>query len=205
MFSCVASRVSYGAMMEGSRPEESGLGFAGARLRARDPACFFASLFAPAPAREGMWLVAAVFAELLRALGASERLVGAMRVQWWREVAEGAAKRHELATPLGEAFEAGSVPRAVVLGLCDAADAALEAGEPGPLWRGLGEAFGAVLGVEASVGARLGALWLGLGTGGLPAAASWPRLALPAALPAAAQRARMPRAAMLWALVTRRA
>lgn len=190
-------------MREGSRPEGTGLGFAGERLRARDPACFFASLFAPAPAREGMWLVAGVFGELLRALGTSEALVGAMRVQWWREVAEGEARRHELATPLAEAMAAGSVPRAAVLVLCEGADAALEEAAPDPLWRALGEAFGMVLGVEAAVGARLGALWLGLGAGGLPAASRWPRPALPAALPAAAQRARMPRLAMLWALVTR--
>jgi hypothetical protein len=196
------------------------LGVAGARVRARDPALFFASLFAPAEAREAMWLVHGVHGELMRALSVSEKLVGAMRVQWWREVAEGAARRHELATPLAAAFEAGSVPREAVLALCEAADAALEDGAPGALWRGLGEAFGMVLGVEDAVRERLGALWGALGAGEVPAASRWPRAALPAALPAAARRAelgraelgraelgraRMPRVAMLRAVVLRRA
>lgn len=192
-------------MMDGSRHGLYGLGVAGARVRARDPALFFASLFAPAGQREAMWLVAAVHVELLRALGVSEPLVGAMRVQWWREVAEGAERRHELAGPLGEALAAGSVPRGAVMALCDAADAALEEQAPAALWRGLGEALAVVLGAEAPVRQRLGALWAALGAGEVPRASRWPRWALPAALPAAARRGRMPRLAMLRAVALRRA
>ncbi len=182
-----------------------GLGAAAERVRARDPALFFASLFAPAPAREAMWLVHAVHGELLRALGVSQPLIGAMRVEWWREVAEGATKRHELATPVGEALAAGRVPARAVLMLCDAADEAIEEERPAMLWRALGLAFGTVLGVEAPVGERLGALWESLGVGGVPAASRWPRAALPAALPAAAKRSRMPRVAILVGVVRRRA
>ena len=174
-------------------------------MRARDKALFFASLFAAPDQREAMWLVHAVHGELLRALGASQPLIGAMRVQWWREVAEGAVRRHELATPLAEAFAAGSVQREAVLVLCDAADAAIEQERPAVLWRALGGAFGIVLGVEAPVRERLGALWESLGTGAVPAAERWPRAALPAALPAAAKRSRMPRVAIFVGVVRRRA
>lgn len=169
-------------------------------MRARDPAAFFASLFAPAGPREAMWLLHAVHGELLRALGMSEPVIGAIRVQWWREVAEGAVRRHELATPLGDAFEAGHVPREAVLALCDAADLAIEEAAPAALWRALGEAFGLVLGVDAPTRARLGVLWEALGSGAVPVPARWPRAAMPAALPAAARRARLPRAAMLVAV-----
>ncbi len=197
-------------MADGSRPAGSGLGGAGERVRARDRALFFASLFAAPAQREAMWLVHGVHGELMRALSVSEPLVGAMRVQWWREVAEGAVRRHELATPLAEAFEAGSVSRETVLALCEAADAALEDEAPLLLWRGLGEAFGRVLGVEDAVRERLGALWQALGAGDVPVASRWSRAALPAALPAAAKRAergwgRMPRLAMLRGAVLRRA
>lgn len=183
----------------------SRLGVAGERVRARDPALFFASLFAPAPAREAMWLVHAVHGELMRALGVSQPLIGAMRIQWWREVAEGAERRHELATLLVAAFAVGSVKREAVLVLCDAADEAIEQEKPDVLWRALGEAFGMVLGVEAPVRERLGALWESLGTGEVPAGSRWPRAALPAALPAVAKRSRMPRVAILVGVVRRRA
>ncbi len=192
-------------MAGGSRPGIYGLGAVGERARARDPVFFFASLFARERAREAMWLLHGVHGELLRALGVSEPLIGAIRVQWWREVAEGAERRHELATPLGEAIAAGRVKRAAVLGLCDAADAAMEEGRPAVLWRALGEAFGVALGGDAALRARLGTLWEALGAGEVPVAARWPRAALPAALPAAGRRARMPRLAMLVAAVRRRA
>jgi hypothetical protein len=181
------------------------LGAVGERARARDPVFFFASLFARERAREAMWLLHGVHGELLRALGVSEPLIGAIRVQWWREVAEGAERRHELATPLGEAIGAGRVTRAAVLGLCDAADLAIEEQAPGALWRALGEAFGVVLGGDAAISARLGALWEALGAGEVPVAARWPRDVLPAALPAAGRRARLPRLAMLVAAARRRA
>ncbi len=150
-------------MVDGSRPPRSGLSLAGERVRARDPALFFASLFAPPAPREAMWLLHGVHGELLRALAVSEPLVGAMRVQWWREVVDGAARRHELATPLAEALAAGRLEAGAVLALCDAADAAIGAATAATLWRALGEAFGRVLGVEAPVRERLGALWEALG------------------------------------------
>jgi phytoene synthase len=182
-----------------------GLHAVGERARARDPVFFFASLFAAEGPREAMWLLHAVHAELLRALSVSEPLIGAIRVQWWREVLEGEARRHELATPLGEALAAGRLPRAAMLGLCDAADTAIEAQAPAVLWRALGEAFGVVLGADAAMCARLGALWEALGARLVPAASRWPREVLPAALPAVGRRARMPRLAMLVAVALRRA
>ncbi|MDE2333699.1 MAG: hypothetical protein KGK10_04095, partial [Rhodospirillales bacterium] len=139
------------------------MSLAGARVRSRDPALFFASLFAPPAAREAMWLLHGVHAELLRALAVSQPLVGAMRVQWWREVAEGSRRRHELATPLGEALAAGRLSAGAVLALCDAADEAIEAATAARLWRALGEAFGLALGVPEPERERLGALWEALG------------------------------------------
>ncbi len=43
-----------------------------------------------------------------------------IRLHWWREVVEGAARRHELAAPLTAALAAGTLPRADLAALIDA-------------------------------------------------------------------------------------
>jgi phytoene synthase len=51
-----------------------------------------------------------------------------IRLQWWREVVEGAARSHEVATPLGALLAQGAVPRALLLRMIDMREA--EAGGP---------------------------------------------------------------------------
>jgi phytoene synthase len=78
------------------------------RLRHADPDRFFCTLFAPAQKREGLALLYLFNNELARAREvASAPLLALIRLQWWREVVEGSAKKHDIATPLRDALEAG--------------------------------------------------------------------------------------------------
>jgi 15-cis-phytoene synthase len=77
-------------------------------LRRADPDRSFCTLFAPAPQREGLALLYLFNHELARAREvASEPILALIRLTWWREVVEGEAKHHEIATPLRAALAAG--------------------------------------------------------------------------------------------------
>jgi phytoene synthase len=102
-----------------------------ARLRAADPDRFFCTLFAPAEKRQSLALLYLFNHELARAREvASEPVLALIRLQWWREVVEGAVKHHELATPLGAALAAGALPRGGLLGLISAREAETEENIP---------------------------------------------------------------------------
>lgn len=76
------------------------------RLRHIDPDRFFCTLFAPREKREALALLYLFNNELARAREvASEPLLALIRLQWWREVVEGEAKKHDIATPLRGALE----------------------------------------------------------------------------------------------------
>jgi phytoene synthase len=93
----------------------------GEHVRRADPDRFFCSLFAPADKREALWLLYAFNHELARAREvASEPLLALMRLTWWREVVEGAAKKHEIATPLAQALAAGWFEKTDLAALIDA-------------------------------------------------------------------------------------
>jgi phytoene synthase len=78
------------------------------RLRHADPDRFFCTLFAPGDKREGLALLYLFNHELARAREvASEPMLALIRLQWWREVVEGQRKKHEIASPLSDALEAG--------------------------------------------------------------------------------------------------
>src|SRR5579859_2497108 len=80
---------------------------AGDLVRCHDPDRFLTALFAPAERRETLFLLYAFNHELARAREvASEPTLALIRLQWWREVVEGARRRHEVAGPLGEALDA---------------------------------------------------------------------------------------------------
>jgi 15-cis-phytoene synthase len=82
----------------------------GAALRRNDPDRFLTALFAPTAQRETLFLLYAVNHELARArVVASEPALALIRLQWWREVVEGARRRHEVAGPLGEALDSGAI------------------------------------------------------------------------------------------------
>jgi 15-cis-phytoene synthase len=94
------------------------------RLRHADPDRHFAILFAPAWARERLALLYLFNHELARAREvASNPMLALIRLQWWREVIQGSRKKHELATPLSKALDAGLLPREDLLALIDAREA----------------------------------------------------------------------------------
>lgn len=96
-------------------------------VRARDPERFFCTLFAPPERRASLFVLYAFDEELARAGEvASNPLVAAMRLQWWRDVIEGAGEPHEVATPLRTEIAAGRLHREDLLALVDAREAGLE-------------------------------------------------------------------------------
>jgi phytoene synthase len=97
------------------------------RLRRADPDRFFCTLFAPPEKRETLALLYLFNHELARAREvASEPILALIRLNWWREVVSGAPKKHELATPLAAALDAGTLPRDALLALIDARTAETE-------------------------------------------------------------------------------
>jgi phytoene synthase len=78
-------------------------------VRAADPDRYFSALFAPAPLRPFLFALYAFNAELARvAQTVREPMLGAIRLEWWRETAEGAAKgkprNHDVAKGLAALF-----------------------------------------------------------------------------------------------------
>jgi phytoene synthase len=86
----------------------NGLSAIGELVRRHDADRFFTVLFAPAERREALFTLYAFNHELARAREVVREPYAAMiRLQWWREVIEGARRRHEVAGPVGEALDAG--------------------------------------------------------------------------------------------------
>lgn len=100
--------------------------------RRNDPDRFLCALFAPAQAREILFLLTAFNHELARARTATSNIMTALiRLQWWRdalgEVAEGnPVRRHEVTTPLAEAIRAGKLAVPDLLAMVDAREAEIE-------------------------------------------------------------------------------
>ena len=143
-------------------------------VRRHDPDRFLASLFAAPERREALFTLYAFNHELARAREvASEPLLGLIRLQWWREVVEGTAKRHEVATPLAAALEAGLLPRTVLLEMIAGREAA-ESPADHAAWRGylaatagaLAEAAGYALAGNQAPAARLRGLGMAYGVAG---------------------------------------
>ncbi len=161
-------------------------------VRRNDPDRFLTALFAPAPRRETLFVLYAFNNELARARAVvSEPMLALMRLQWWREVVEGARRRHEIAGPLGAALDAGELRADDLASLIDARE--IEA-EPAvatlDAWRsylmgtagGLAVAAGRLLGVPDPEALRgPGAAYGAAGVlRGVPALARRHRLLLPA-------------------------
>ena len=89
--------------------------------RLHDPDRFLAALFAPQSRREAFFILIAFNHELARAREvASLPMLAMIRLQWWREVVQGASRQHEVATPLSQAIEAGQLDRDDLLTMIDA-------------------------------------------------------------------------------------
>ena len=152
---------------------------AGRSARAHDPDRFLTALFAPSARREALFVLIAFNHELVRALempstrGDAGPIAALIRLQWWREVVEGAARRHEIAGPLATMLDEGVVGRGTLLSIIDAREAELGGIATLAEWReiqrdgpgGLQAAFGEVLGERdparldglRSIGAAYGA------------------------------------------------
>jgi hypothetical protein len=138
-------------------------------VRRHDPDRFLTALFAPAERREALFVLYAFNHELARAREAvSQPTLALIRLQWWREVVEGAARRHEVAMPLHAAIEAGLLQRAELLALIAGREIEAEPAIPSlDVWRGYllqtagGLAVAAVLVRRLGIGvARVAREWL---------------------------------------------
>ncbi len=148
-----------------------------ALVRRHDPDRYFATLFAPAAARETLFTLYAFNHELARAPEvAREPALALIRLQWWREVVEGEAKGHEVAQPLHAAIGAGRLPRDELLAMIDAREREVAADFADvPAWTGwlmqgpgsLAVAAGRVLGAPAAALPRLRVLGAGYGAAGV--------------------------------------
>ncbi len=164
-----------------------------ASLRRSDPDRFFTALFAPAERRDALFLLYAFNHELARAREvASEPVLALIRLQWWREVVEGEAKRHELATPLSAALAEGRLARDDLLAMIAAREAEADSEMTDrTAWRDyvdgadgiVAMAAGRALGADEATLPRLRALGAAYGVAGLlrtvPALARAGRCLLP--------------------------
>jgi phytoene synthase len=93
-------------------------------VRRHDPDRFLTALFAPPDRRPALLALYAFNHELARAReAANEPALALIRLHWWREVVHGAARAHEVATPLAAALAAGALARDDLLALIDAREA----------------------------------------------------------------------------------
>ncbi len=170
-----------------------------ALVRRHDPDRFLSALFAPAERRDTLLLLYAFNHELARAREAArEPMMALIRLQWWREVLEGAPRRHEVAAPLTAALAAGRLAAADLAPLVDAreTEAAPEIATLAE-WQthvratagGLARAAGRALGAEGALLDRIATLGTAYGVAGhlrsVPALARQGRCLLPADLLAA--------------------
>ena len=147
-----------------------------ALVRRHDPDRFFTALFAPPAKRPALLLLYAFNHELARAREvASAPPLALIRLHWWREVAQGTRRRHEVAGPLGEAIAAGVLDGTALAAMVDAREAEVEAGfSTSAGWedylRGTAGALaaeaGRVLGASAGVLPRLERLGTAYGMAG---------------------------------------
>ena len=90
-------------------------------VRRHDPDRFLTALFAPPDKRDTLLTLYAFNHELARAREVvSQAPLALIRLQWWREVVEGAQRRHEVAEPLRAAINRGELHPEDLLALIDA-------------------------------------------------------------------------------------
>lgn len=148
----------------------------GAIVRRHDPDRFLTVLFAPPARREALFVLYAFNHELARAREAArEPTVALIRLQWWREVVEGARRRHEVAEPLADALGAGVLRQADLLAMIEGREAEADPIETLAEWRdyvratagGVAVAAGHVLGADPAVAKALRSYGAAYGVSGL--------------------------------------
>jgi phytoene synthase len=127
-----------------------------ALVRRHDPDRFLTALFAPPGRRDALLTLYAFNHELARAREAvSEPPLALIRLHWWREVVQGAHRRHDVAEPLRIAIEARELDCGDLLALIDAREAEVEpAFETAKDWRAY--LFGSAGGLAVAAGRLLG-------------------------------------------------
>jgi phytoene synthase len=146
-------------------------------VRRHDPDRYFATLFAPAPARDTLFTLYAFNHELARAREVTrEPGLALIRLQWWRDVVSGHDKPHEVASPLRQALLEGRLLAPDLLAMIDARELEAEP-EVGSIeaWRewllkgagSLAVAAGRALGAPAEELRRLRSLGAGYGAAGV--------------------------------------
>ena len=108
-----------------------------AAVRVQDPARYHCALFAPPPARAGLFAMIAFHPELANALSrASEPMLARIRLTWWREaldeIAEGRPRRHDVVEALAASLD-GPLIDAPLRAMIDAREAEIEAPPPANL------------------------------------------------------------------------
>ncbi len=100
----------------------------GPLVRRHDPDRYLCALFAPVAYREALFALIAFNHELARACEVTrEPGLALIRLQWWREVVEGAPRDHEVAAPLHAALASGALQAGSLLAMLDAREAEAEA------------------------------------------------------------------------------
>ena len=127
-------------------------------VRRHDPDRFLTALFAPPHKRDALLTLYAFNHELARAREAvSEPPLALIRLQWWREVVEGARRRQEVADPLAAAIETGELRQDDLLALIEAREMEAEpAIETLSAWRDylMGSAGGLAVAAARLLGAE---------------------------------------------------
>ena len=109
---------------------------AGTIVQKHDPDRFLTALFAPPARREALFALYAFNHELARAREAvREPMMAMVRWQWWREVVDGARRRHEVAGPLGDALDAGTLAPADLLAIIDGRELEIDGIDTLDAWR----------------------------------------------------------------------
>ena len=145
-------------------------------VRRHDPDRFLTALFAPPGRRDTLLTLYAFNHELARAREVTnEPGLALIRLQWWREVVEGSRRRHEVATPLGVALDAGALHAPDLLAMVAAREVEAEPSIPTrAAWEAyvegtagtLAMAAGRALGAEAALLPRLSGLGTAYGVAG---------------------------------------
>jgi len=101
-------------------------------LRGLDGDLYLCHLFAPAEKRGALLTLYHLYADIARIpASVSDPMVGAIRLQWWRDLLDAVANGDARGTPIGEALLVNPLPKDMVIPLIDGREAALPEGTRG--------------------------------------------------------------------------